>query len=133
VSSPRGTARPTEARDAVASDQRRGVFPHGRPLWRDGSTYLLGEANIEYEVPEPQVEQSSAGPVDDERQQDDGQYGDHHPEEKHDDAGNGIPRYSSRSSHGRQLPATGRVIRAKALGKSDLSHDRPRRARRSHV
>ena len=63
-----------------------------------------GEADVEDEVPEPQVEHSAASPVDDECQQDDGQNDDHHPEEKHDDGGDGIPRYSSRSSHDR--PAT---------------------------
>jgi hypothetical protein len=62
-------------------------------------------------VPEPQVEYSAAGPVHDERQQDDGQYYHDHPDEEHDDAGEGVPRYSSRFSHGRQLPTAARLIR----------------------
>ena len=62
-------------------------------------------------MPEPQVEYSAAGPVHDERKQDDGQDYHDHPEEEPDDAGNGMPRYSSRSSHGRQLPAAVRFIR----------------------
>src|SRR5256885_14483856 len=62
-------------------------------------------------MPEPQVEYSAAGPVHDERKQDDGQDYHDHPEEEHDDAGNGMPRYSSRSSHGRQLPTAVRFIR----------------------
>jgi hypothetical protein len=63
-------------------------------------------------MPEPQGEYPTAGPVHDERKQDDGQDYYDHPEEEHDDAGNGVPRYSSRSSHGRQLPGTVWFIRA---------------------
>ena len=70
----------------------------------------LGEADVQGEVPEPQVEYSAAGPVHDERQQDDGQDYHDHPEEEHDDAGDGIPRYSSRFSHRCQLPAAARLI-----------------------
>src|SRR5215469_16921868 len=70
-----------------------------------------GEADVQVEVPEPQVEYSAAGPVHDERKQDDGHDYHDHPEEEHDDAGDGIPRYSSRSSHGRQLPTVVRSIR----------------------
>ncbi len=63
-------------------------------------------------MPELQVECCAAGPVHDERQQDDGQDHHDHPEEKHDDAGDGIPRYSScSSSHGRQLPTAAQLIR----------------------
>src|SRR5690349_5943473 len=62
-------------------------------------------------MPEPQGEYPAAGPVHDERKQDDGQDYHDHPEEEHDDAGNGMPRYSSRSSHGRQLPTAARFIR----------------------
>jgi len=71
-----------------------------------------GEADVQVEVPEPEVEYSAASPVHDERQQDDGQDYDDHPEEEHDDAGDGIPGYSSRSSHGHQLPTNARPIRA---------------------
>ena len=78
---------------------------------RDGGCYPSGEADLEDEVPEPQVEHSATSPVHDECQQDDGQDNDHHPEEEHDDAGNGVPRDSSRSSHDRQLPAAARLIR----------------------
>src|SRR5690242_8543880 len=84
------------------------VEPLSRPLpvrWRDsGRGGESGEADVQVEVPEPQVEYSAAGPVHDERKQDDGQDDNDHPEEEHDDAGDGIPRYTSRSSHG--LPAT---------------------------
>src|SRR5712691_13179006 len=54
---------------------------------------------------EPDVQHAATGPVHDECQQDDRQNDDDHPEEKHDDAGDGPPGYCSRSSHGRQLPA----------------------------
>jgi len=77
---------------------------------RDGGWARSGEADVQAEVPEPQVEYSAASPVHDERQQDDGQDNDDHPEEEHHDAGDGIPGYSSRSSHGHQLPTDGRLI-----------------------
>ena len=70
-----------------------------------------GEADVQDEVPDSQVEYPAAGPVHDGRQQDDGQDYHDHPEEEHDDAGNGVPRDSSRSSHDRQLPAAARLIR----------------------
>jgi len=70
-----------------------------------------GEADVQDEVPEPEVEYSAAGPVHDVRQQDDGQDRGDHPEEEHNDAGDGIPGYSSRSSHGHQLPTAARLIR----------------------
>jgi hypothetical protein len=54
--------------------------------------------------------------VHDERQQDDGQDNHDHPEEEHDDAGDGIPRYSSRSSHGGQLPTTIGLIQPISAG-----------------
>lgn len=60
---------------------------------------------------EPQIQGSAAGPVHNERQQDDGKDYYHQPEEEHDDSGDGVPGYCSRSSHGLQLPGTGRVIR----------------------
>jgi hypothetical protein len=46
----------------------------------------------------------------DERQEDDGQDGDHQPEEEHDDRGDGVPGYCSRSNHGLQLPGAARLI-----------------------
>jgi len=70
-------------------------------------------------VPEPQVEYCATGPVHDERQEDDGQDYDDHPEEEHDDAGDGIPGYSSRSSHGHQLPTDARLIRRLFTGDDD--------------
>jgi hypothetical protein len=73
--------------------------------------WLLGEADVQDEVPEPEVEYSATSPVHDERQQDDGQNDDHQPEEEHDDAGDCISRYASRSCHGRQLPAAAQLIR----------------------
>ena len=60
---------------------------------------------------ESQIQGSAAGPVHDERQQDDGEDDDHQPEEEHDDSGDGVPGYRSRSSHGLQLPGAARLIR----------------------
>jgi len=70
-----------------------------------------GEADIQDEVPDSQVEYPAAGPVHDGREQDDGQQYHNHPEEEHDDAGDGIPGDRSRSSHGHQLPTAARLIR----------------------
>ena len=70
-----------------------------------------GEADVQHEVPDPQVEYPAAGPVHDGRQQDYGQDDHDHPEEEHDDAGDGIPGDRSRSSHGHQLPIAARLIR----------------------
>src|ERR1035437_7856942 len=61
-------------------------------------------------MPALQVEDSAAGPVHDERKQDDGQDYHDHPEEEHDDAGEAMPRHSSRYSHGRQLTTAVRFI-----------------------
>src|SRR5215468_6621917 len=80
-----------------------------------------GEADVQDEVPEPEVEYSAAGPVHDGRQQNDGQDYDDHPEEEHDDAGDGIPGHSSCSSHAHQLPTAARPIRrvvARLTGRS---------------
>jgi hypothetical protein len=89
------------------------------------------EADVQDEVPQPQVEYSAAGPVHDERQQDDGQDGDDHPEEEHHNAGNGIPGHSSRStSHGRQLPAAARFIRREIRVSLDAHRQRRRPADR---
>jgi hypothetical protein len=71
----------------------------------------LGEADVQDEVSEPQIQGSAAGPVHDGRQQDDGEDDDHQPEEEHNDSGDGVPGYGSRSSHGLQLPGAARVIR----------------------
>jgi hypothetical protein len=101
------------SRSALAweTGPRRQGCPRARAsMYVDG---LSGEADGQDEVPEPQVQFSATGPVHDECQQDDGQNGDHHPEEEHDDAGDGIPRYCSRSSHDRQLPAAAHVIRSR--------------------
>ena len=76
-----------------------------------GSRARSGETYVQGEVPDPQVEYCAAGPVHDERKQDDGQDYYDHPEEEHDDAGDRIPRYRSRSSHGCQLPPAARFIR----------------------
>src|SRR5215472_14870751 len=77
----------------------------------DGGWARPGEADVQDEMPEPEVEYSAVGPVHEECQQHDGQDYDDHPEEEHDDAGDGIPGYSSRSSHGHQLPTAARPIR----------------------
>src|SRR5690348_1463987 len=71
----------------------------------------LGEADVQVEVSEPQMQDSAAGPVHDVCQQDDDQDHDHQPEEEHDDPGDDVPSYSSRSSHGLQLPGAARIIR----------------------
>src|SRR5271156_6811167 len=70
----------------------------------------LGEADVQDEVSEPNVQDSTAGPVHDERQPADGQDHDHQPEEEHDDSRDGVPGYRSRSSHGLQLPVAARLI-----------------------
>jgi hypothetical protein len=91
-----------------------------------GGSARLGEADVQEEVPEPQVECSAAGPVHDEGQQDDGQDYHDHPEEEHDDAGDGTPGYSSSSSHGRQLPTAVRLIRQQGVsGMLDRPNLRP--------
>jgi hypothetical protein len=91
-----------------------------------GGSARLGEADVQEEVPEPQVECSAAGPVHDEGQQDDGQDYHDHPEEEHDDAGDGTPGYSSSSSHGRQLPTAVRLIRRQGVsGMLDRPNLRP--------
>ena len=76
----------------------------------DAGWIRSGEADVQIEVPEPETEDSAASPVHDERQQDDGQDYHDHPEEEHDDAGDRIPGYRSRSSHGYRLPITARLI-----------------------
>jgi hypothetical protein len=63
------------------------------------------------EVSEPQVQDSAARPVHDERQEDDDEDDHHQPEEEHDDSGNCVPGYGSSSSHGLQLPGNTRIIR----------------------
>jgi hypothetical protein len=82
---------------------------------RDCGELESGEADVQDEVSEPQVEYSASGSVHNERQQDDGQDDDDHPEEEHDDAGNGIPGYGSRSSHRPQLPIGAAFIRRRIL------------------
>ena len=69
-----------------------------------GAICRLGEADIQEEVSEPQIQGSAAGPVHDKRQQDDGEDDDHQPDEEDDDSRDGVPGYCSRSSHGDQLP-----------------------------
>src|SRR5262249_61209006 len=78
-------------------------------------------------MPQPKVEYPAAGPVHDERQQDDGQDYHDHPEEEHDDAGDGIPGYSSRSSHGHQLPTAARLIRRVFRQSQMASHRQSRK------
>ena len=71
----------------------------------------LGEANVEDEMSEPQIQNSAAGPVHDECEQDDDQDDDHQPEEEYDDCGNCVPAYGSGSSHAPQLPGAAGIIR----------------------
>src|SRR6516162_3962718 len=70
-----------------------------------------GEADVQDEVPEPQIEYSAAGPMHDGSQQHDAQDYHDHPEEEHNNAGDGIPGDSSRSSHYHQLPTAARLMR----------------------
>ena len=104
------------------------TWAHENTGWRascaaspDGAGARSGEADVQDEVPEPQVEYSAAGPMHHGCQQDDSQDYDDHPEEKHNDAGDGIPGYSSRSSHGHQLPAAARLIRRVFTGDEVLT------------
>jgi hypothetical protein len=104
--------------EQAGEGQQAATSARGRTGWCascanscDGGWARSGEADVQDEVPEPEVEYSATGPVHDERQQDDSQDCDDHPEEEHDDTGDGIPRYSSRSSHGHQLPTAARLIR----------------------
>jgi len=76
-----------------------------------GCCCRLGEADVQDEVSEPEIQDCAAGPVHDVRQQDDGEDDDHQPEEEHNDSGDGVPGCGSRSSHGRQLPGAARLIR----------------------
>jgi hypothetical protein len=75
------------------------------------------------------MQDSAAGPVHDVCQQDDDQNDDHQPEEEHDDSGDDVPSYSSRSSHGLQLPGAARIIRNRAWrgGAWPSAHWRPAR------
>ena len=66
-----------------------------------------GEADAQGEVPEPEIEYSAAGAMDDVGQQDDGQDHDDQPEEEQDHAGDRISGHVSRSRHGYQLPTAG--------------------------
>ena len=77
---------------------RRAGHERGRPGFRCRG---LGEADVQEEVTEPQVQGPAARPVHDERQEDDDQDDHHQPEEEHDNPGNCVPGYSSRSCHGR--------------------------------
>jgi EmrB/QacA subfamily drug resistance transporter len=70
----------------------------------------LGEADVQEEVPEPQIQVSAARPVHDERQKDDHQDDDHQPEEEHDDSRDGVPGYGPCSCHALSYPAIGRLI-----------------------
>ena len=102
-----------EVREPLAAGFcERARIPRSRPR-------RSGEADVQDEVPEPEAECSAACLVHDERQQDDGQDNDDHPEEEHDDAGDGIPGDSSRSSHRHQLPTAARPIRRVFSGDDD--------------
>ena len=87
----------------------------------NGARCRSGEANVEDEVSEPQIQDSAAGPVHDECEQDDDQDDDHQPEEKHDDRGNCVPAYGSGSSHRLQLPGAVRIIRTGHLLRDGVS------------
>jgi mannose-6-phosphate isomerase-like protein (cupin superfamily) len=86
----------------------QGMNPRGRAGHergqRDRCHCGSGKADVQDEVPEAEVQGPAARPVHDERQEDDGEYCDHQPKEKHDNPGNRVPGYRSRSCHG--LPAT---------------------------
>ena len=72
-----------------------------------------GGADVQDEMSEAQIQDSAAGPVHDECEQDDDQDDDHQPEEEHDDCGNCVPAYGSSSSHRLQLPRGARIIRGR--------------------
>ena len=74
------------------------------------SRFGLCETDVHSEVPEAQVKCRAAGPVNDEREQDDGQDDGHQPEEEHDNAGDGVPGDFPCSSHGSRLPGPARLI-----------------------
>jgi hypothetical protein len=86
----------------------------------------LSEADVQDEVPDPQVQYCTTGPVHDERQEDDDDDDHHHPDEEHDNPGKGVPGYRSRSSHGRQLPGLAVLIPLRALAVSRPVVSRPR-------
>jgi len=125
VGSERRHFRQDNAANLVAIERQHnagqaGGGPDQRAVSCDGRWARSGEPDVQAEVPEPQVKYSAAGPVHDERQQNDGQDDHDHPEEEHDDAGDGIPGYSSRSSHGHQLPTAVRLIRRVFTGDDDV-------------
>lgn len=74
------------------------------PADRFFSGFGLVDADVQHEVPEPQVKQPAAGPVDDECQKDDGEDDYHQPDEEHDNSGECVPGYCSGSNHSPQLP-----------------------------
>jgi hypothetical protein len=70
--------------------QSRGRARH-HPGGRDRSRNRSGEADIQDEVPNVQVQRSAASPVRDSAQDDDGKDDYHHPEQEHDYSGNCVP------------------------------------------
>jgi hypothetical protein len=72
-------------------------------------------------MPEPEFEDSAAGQVHNERQQDDGHDYNDHPQEEHHDAGERISGDRSRSNHGHPLPIVARLIRRRASRRPRLA------------
>jgi hypothetical protein len=81
------------------------VMPGGPPRRQ-----LSGEADVEREVPEPQVQHAAASPVHKARQEDDDDNRDHQPEKEHDNPRYGVPGNCSRSNHAPRLPVIARFI-----------------------
>lgn len=123
-----GKARPQDARACMNRERRgrpgtvrerkRGAVAPRRHGSAVGGSCRSGEADVQDEVSDPQVELSASGPVHDERQQDDGQNDNDHPEEEDDNAGNGVTGNGCCSSHSRQLPAIAPLILRRALARS---------------
>jgi len=99
---------------------------------RGESRFGLCETDVHVEVPEAQVKCCAAGPVNDEREQDDGQDDGHQPEEEHDNAGDGVPGDFPRSSHGSRLPSPARLIPANRRPRSSGAPARRLTSRRSN-
>ena len=94
-----------------AQPSRRAWTLQNPATWALRCCCRSGEADVQGEMSEPQIQDCATGPVHDVRQQDDGEDDNHQPEEEHNDYGDRVPGYGSRSSHGPQLPGAARLIR----------------------
>lgn len=117
-----GYSRPVAGENTHGAGQRRAVIDCHPGVWEtswcaahaasgDRGQARSGEADVQDEVPDPQMQDPATGPVHNSRQRDDGQDDHDHPEEEHNDAGDGPAGDRSRSSHGHQLPTAAQLIR----------------------